>query len=82
MNITVEVEAEVDLRDYFNEILYMFKNDKKLAKKLLSKLEKLDLSDLSDLDDERVVNLHKILSNYWKLTQDEDEFIKKLANKF
>ena len=78
MNITVEVEAEVDLRDYFNEILYMFKNDKKLAKKLLSKLEKLDLSDL---DDERVVNLHKILSNYWKLTQDEDEFIKKLANK-
>ena len=79
MNITVEVEAEVDLRDYFDEILYMFKNDKKLAKKLLSKLEKLDLSDL---DDERVVNLHKILSNYWKLTQAEDEFIKKLANKF
>ncbi len=79
MNITVDVEAEVDLRDYFDEILYMFKNDKKLAKKLLSKLEKLDLSDL---DDERVVNLHKILSNYWKLTQDEDEFLKKLANKF
>jgi hypothetical protein len=42
----------------------------------------VDKNDENEDDDERCVWINKILVNYWKLTQEENDLIKKIADRF
>jgi hypothetical protein len=37
---------------------------------------------LNDTKDETNINLNKLVDNYWKLTAEEEEVIRKMADRF
>ena len=84
---SITVEAEIDLDDYLDEIVYEFRNSNRFRRDLLKAMEEenikvVDKKDEKEDDDERCVWLNKILVNYWKLTQEENDLIKKIADRF
>ena len=84
---SISVEIDVDLEDYLDEIVYEFKNSNRFRRQLLKAMEEEDIkvvdkNDENEDDDERCVRINKILGNYWKLTPEEDDLIKKIADRF
>lgn len=84
---SISVEVEIDLDDYLDEIVYEFKNSNRFRRELLKAMEEEDIkvvdkNDENEDDDERCVRINKILGNYWRLTLEEDNLIKKIADRF
>jgi hypothetical protein len=84
---SISVEIDVDFEDYLDEIVYEFKNSNRFRRQLLKAMEEEDIkvvdkNDENEDDDERCVRINKILGNYWKLTPEEDDLIKKIADRF
>ena len=84
---SISVEIDVDFEDYLDEIVYEFKNSNRFRRQLLKAMEEEDIkvvdkNDENEDDDERCVWINKILVNYWKLTPEEDDLIKKIADRF
>jgi hypothetical protein len=79
----ITVEAEVDLDDYSDEIIYHFKNNKSFRGKLLQAMKDCDVMAVRNKNDDDVVKqFTKIIDNYWKLTIEEEAVIKKIADRF
>jgi len=81
---SISVEIDVDFEDYLDEIVYEFKNSNRFRRQLLKAMEEEDIKvvDKNDENEERCVRINKILGNYWKLTPEEDDLIKKIADRF
>ena len=71
----ITVEANIDLDDYLDEIIYIFKRNKRFRENLLQAME-------DDKYDDRKTQLSKISENYWKLTVEDEELINKIADRF
>jgi len=83
MSRYITVEAEVDLDDYSDEIIYYFKRDKIFREKLLKSIKDYDVMAVRNKNDDDVVKqFTKIIDNYWKLTAEEEDVIKKIADRF
>lgn len=83
MSRYITVEAEVDLDDYSDEIIYYFKRDKIFREKLLKSIKDYDgMAVRNKNDDDVVKQFTKIIDNYWKLTAEEEEVIRKMADRF
>jgi hypothetical protein len=83
MSRYITVEAEVDLDDYSDEIIYYFKRDKIFREKLLKSIKDYDVMAVRNKNDDDVVKqFTKIIDNYWKLTIEEEDVIKKIADRF
>jgi hypothetical protein len=84
MSRYITVEAEVDLDDYSDEIIYYFKRDKIFREKLLKSIKDYDVMAVRNKndDDDVVKQFTKIIDNYWKLTAEEEEVIRKMADRF
>jgi len=83
MSRYITVEAEVDLDDYSDEIIYYFKRDKIFREKLLKSIKDYDVMAVRNKNDDDVVKqFTKIIDNYWKLTAEEEEVIRKIADRF
>ena len=83
MSRYITVEAEVDLDDYSDEIIYYFKRDKSFREKLLKSIKDCDLMAVRNKNDDDVVKqFTKIIDNYWKLTVEEEGVIRKMADRF
>lgn len=80
----ITVEAEVDLDDYSDEIIYHFKNNKSFRGKLLQAIKDYDVIPVGNkhYDDDARKQFSKIIDNYWKLTAEEEEVIRKMADRF
>jgi hypothetical protein len=83
MSRYITIEAEVDLDDYSDEIIYYFKRDKIFREKLLKSIKDYDVMAVRNKNDDDVVKqFTKIVDNYWKLTIEEEAVIKKIADRF
>jgi len=85
MSRYITVESEIDLDDYSDEIIYYFKRDKIFREKLLKSIKDYDVMAVrnkNDDDDDVVKQFTKIIDNYWKLTAEEEEVIRKMADRF
>jgi len=83
MSRYITVEAEIDLDDYSDEIIYYFKRDKIFREKLLKSIKDYDVMAVRNKNDDDVVKqFTKIIDNYWKLTAEEEDVIKKIADRF
>jgi hypothetical protein len=83
MSRYITVEAEVDLDDYSDEIIYYFKRDKIFREKLLKSIKDYDVMTVRNKNDDDVIKqFTKIIDNYWKLTAEEEEVIRKMADRF
>jgi hypothetical protein len=83
MSRYITVEAEIDLDDYSDEIIYYFKRDKIFREKLLKSIKDYDVMAVRNKNDDDVVKqFTKIIDNYWKLTAEEEEVIRKMADRF
>jgi hypothetical protein len=84
MSRYITVEAEVDLDDYSDEIIYYFKRDKIFREKLLKSIKDYDVMAVRNKNDDDDVRKQftKIIDNYWKLTAEEEEVIRKMADRF
>jgi hypothetical protein len=79
----ITVEAEIDLDDYSDEIIYFFKNNKSFRGKLLQAMKDYDVMAVRNKNDDDVVKqFTKIFDNHWKLTIEEEDVIKKIADRF
>ena len=80
----ITIEAEVDLDDYSDEIIYHFKNNKSFRGKLLQSIKDYDVMAVRNKndDDDVIKQFTKIIDNYWKLTAEEEEVIRKMADRF
>jgi hypothetical protein len=80
----ITVETELDLDDYSNEIIYLFKNNKSFRGKLLQAMKDYDAIPVGNknYDDDVRKQFTKIINNYWKLTIEEEDVIKKIADRF
>ena len=80
----ITVEAEIDLDDYSDEIIYHFKNNKSFREKLLKSMKNYDVMAVRNKndDDDVIKQFTKIIDNYWKLTAEEEEVIRKMADRF
>jgi hypothetical protein len=75
----------IDLEDYIDEFTDMVMRDKYLRTDLIEALKKegyLPSNSLNDTKDETNINLNKLVDNYWKLTAEEEEVIRKMADRF
>jgi len=83
MSHYITIEAEIDLDDYSDEIIYIFKNNKIFREKLLKLIKDCDVMAFRNKNDDDVVKqFTKIVDNYWKLTTEEEEVIRKIADRF
>ena len=79
----ITVETELDLDDYSDEIIYYFKRDKIFREKLLKSIKDYDVMTVRNKNDDDVIKqFTKIIDNYWKLTAEEEEVIRKMADRF
>jgi hypothetical protein len=80
----ITIEAEVDLDDYSDEIIYHFKNNKSFRGKLLQAMKDYDVIPVGNknYDDDVRKQFTKIIDNYWKLTIEEEDVIRKMADRF
>jgi len=80
----ITVETEIDLDDYSHEIIYLFKNNKSFRGKLLQAMKDYDVMAVGNkhYDDDVRKQFTKIVDNYWKLTAEEEEVIRKMADRF
>ena len=80
----ITVETEIDLDDYSDEIIYLFKNNKSFRGNLLKAMKDYDVMAVGNkhYDDDVRKQFSKIIDNYWKLTAEEEEVIRKMADRF
>lgn len=84
----ITVESDIDLDDYSDEIIYMFKKNKRFRENLLQAMEDenigfiINTTNANDEYDDRKMQLSKIIENYWKLTIEEEQLINKIADRF
>jgi hypothetical protein len=79
----ITIETEIDLDDYSHEIIYLFKNNKSFRGKLLQAIKDYDVMAVRNKNDDDVVKqFTKIFDNHWKLTAEEEDVIKKIADRF
>jgi hypothetical protein len=80
----ITIETEIDLDDYSDEIIYLFKNKKSFRGKLLQAMKDYDVMAVGNkhYDDDVRKQFSKIIDNYWKLTAEEEEVIRKMADRF
>lgn len=83
----ITVETNIDLDDYLDEIIYMFKRNKRFRENLLQAMEDDNIGFVlnrggDDKYDDRKTQLSKIYENYWKLTIEDEELINKIADRF
>lgn len=84
----ITVESDIDLDDYSDEIIYMFKKNKRFRENLLQAMEDenigfiINTTNANDEYDNRKLQLSKISNNYWKLTIEEEQLINKIADRF
>lgn len=82
------ITVDIDLDDYSNEIIYMFKRNKRFRENLLQAIEDenigfvVNTTNANDEYDNRKMQLSKIIENYWKLTIEEEQLINKIADRF
>jgi ribosomal protein S8 len=75
----------IDLEDYIDEFTDMVMSAKYIRKDLLDALKKegyIPSNSLNDTKDETNINLNKLVDNYWKLTIEEEDVIRKMADRF
>jgi hypothetical protein len=75
----------IDLEDYIDEFTDMVMRVKYLRTDLIDALTKegyLPSNSLNDTKDETNINLNKLVDNYWKLTIEEEDVIRKMADRF
>jgi hypothetical protein len=75
----------IDLEDYIDEFTDMVMRCKYLRTDLIEDLKKeghISSNSLNDTKDETNINLNKLVDNYWKLTAEEEEVIRKMADRF
>jgi lipid II:glycine glycyltransferase (peptidoglycan interpeptide bridge formation enzyme) len=82
----------IDLEDYFYEIVQMIIKNKSLREELLDAIREeesnkkqegyLASNSMKHSKDETNINLNKLIDNYWKLTVEEDDLIRKMADRF
>ena len=75
----------IDLEDYSYEIVQMIIKNKSLREELLNAIKKeghLASNSLKHAKDETNINLNKLIDNYWKLTVEDDDLIRKMADRF
>jgi hypothetical protein len=83
----ITVETDIDLDDYSDEIIYMFKRNKRFRENLLQAMEDDNIGFVLNRGgdykyDDRKTQLSKISENYWKLTVEDEELINKIADRF
>ncbi len=83
----ITVETDIDLDDYSDEIIYMFKRNKRFRENLLQAMEDDNIGFVlnrggDDKYDDMKTQISKINENYWKLTIEEEGLINKIADRF
>lgn len=84
----ITVETDIDLDDYSDEIISMFKRNKRFRESLLQEMVDQDVIVVRDKKkkgenyDDAQKQLTKIIQNYWKLSSEEEEFLLKIADRF
>lgn len=75
----------IDLEDYIDEFTDMVMRVRYLRTDLIDALTKeghIPSNSLNDTKDETNINLNKLVDNYWKLTVEEEDIIRKMADRF
>lgn len=84
----ITVETDIDLDDYSDEIISMFKRNKRFRESLLQEMVDQDVIVVRDKKkkgenyDDAQKQLTKIIQNYWKLSSEEEELLLKIADRF
>ena len=84
----ITVEADIDLDDFSDEIISMFKRNKRFRESLLQEMVDQDVIVVRDKKkkgenyDDAQKQLTKIIQNYWKLSSEEEELLLKIADRF
>lgn len=84
----ITVETDIDLHDYSDEIISMFKRNKRFRESLLQEMVDQDVIVVRDKKkkgenyDDAQKQLTKIIQNYWKLSSEEEELLLKIADRF
>ena len=83
----ITVETDINLDDYLDEIIYMFKRNNRFRENLLQAMEDNNIGFVlnrcgDDKCDDRKTQLSKISENYWTLTGEDEELINKIADRF
>ncbi len=84
----ITVETDIDLDDYSDEIINMFKRNKRFRESLLQEMVDQDVvvvpgkKKKGENYDDAQKQLTKIIQNYWKLSSEEEEFLLKIADRF
>ncbi len=84
----ITVETDIDLDDYSDEIISMFKRNKRFRESLLQEMVDQDVvvvpgkKKKGENYDDAQKQLTKIIQNYWKLSSEEEEFLLKIADRF
>lgn len=85
INMTVEADVEIDFQDFLDELKSRPKKMEHfidLLKKDESILDQLKGKKMIQDDDEFNFVLKKIHNNGWKLTDEEQEIIRKISDRF
>ncbi len=84
----ITVETDIDLDDYSDEIINMFKRNKRFRESLLQEMVDQDVvvvpgkKKKGENYDDAQKQLTKIIQNYWKLSSEEEELLLKIADRF
>lgn len=84
----ITVETDIDLDDYSDEIISMFKRNKRFRESLLQEMVDQDVVVVrgkkknDENYDDAQKQLTKIIQNYWKLSSEEEGFLLKIADRF
>ena len=84
----ITVETDIDLDDYSDEIISMFKRNKRFRESLLQEMVDQDVVVVrgkkknDENYDDAQKQLTNIIQNYWKLSSEEEEFLLKIADRF
>lgn len=82
----ITVETDIDLDDYSDEIISMFKRNKRFRESLLHEMVDQNIVVVHDENtknyDDAQKQLTKIIQNYWKLSSEEEQLLLKIADRF
>ena len=88
INMTVEADVEIDFQDFLDELksrpkkMEHFIDLLKKDESILDQLKGKKMIQDDDGDDEFNFVLKKIHNNGWKLTNEEQEIIRKISDRF
>lgn len=88
INMTVEADVEIDFQDFLDELksrpkkMEHFIDLLKKDESILDQLKGKKMIQDDDVDDEFNFVLKKLHNNGWKLTDEEQEIIRKISDRF